>query len=177
MITQLSDTPDSELKHQSHLKLLREEYAKLQKSYNELEQKYSRAIVANPELNEGGEFSSFMSRLSMQVANLHGRSTFSDIEIKLRDKTVPGHKFVLSARSNEWSEEVIADLQEIGKLIRSLSIQLDLVTDFPFQIGVTWRRMLVKHSSDGSTRTWWTCSTMHWHWDYSGLPIDSAYLV
>lgn len=108
------------MKHQSHLKLLREEYAKLQKSYNELEQKYSRAIVANPELNEGGEFSSFMSRLSMQVANLHGRSVFSDIDIKLRDKTVPGHKFVLSARSHEWSEEVVAELTEIGKTLSYL---------------------------------------------------------
>lgn len=110
----VADTPDSDLKH--HLKLLRDEYAKLQKSYNELEHKYSRALVLNPELNDvGGEFSSFISRLAMQVANLHGRSVFSDIEIRLQDRTVPGHKFVLSARSNEWSEDVIADVQAIGK--------------------------------------------------------------
>lgn len=96
--------------------MLREEYAKLQRSYNELEQKYSRALVANPELNDvGGEFSSFISRLAMQVANLHGRSVFSDIDIKLKDRTVPGHKFVLRARSNEWSEDVIADQGEVGK--------------------------------------------------------------
>lgn len=110
----VADTPDSDLKH--HLKLLRDEYAKLQKSYNELEHKYSRALVLNPELNDvGSEFSSFISRLAMQVANLHGRSVFSDIEIRLQDRTVPGHKFVLSARSNEWSEDVIADVQAIGK--------------------------------------------------------------
>lgn len=88
----------------------------MQKNYNELEQKYSRAIAANPELNDvGGEFSSFISRLVMQVANLHGRTVFSDIEIKLQDRTVPGHKFVLSARSSEWSEGFIADLNEIGE--------------------------------------------------------------
>lgn len=111
-------SPDAELKLQNHLKLLRDENAKLQKSYNELEQKYSRAMAANPELDldsVGGEFSSFISRLAMQVANLHGRSVYSDIEIKLQDRSMPGHKFVLSARSNEWSEKVIADKQEIGK--------------------------------------------------------------
>lgn len=106
------------MKLQNHLKLLRDENAKLQKSYNELEHKYSRAMAANPEWDldsVGGEFSSFISRLAMQVANLHGRSVYSDIEIKLQDRSMPGHKFVLSARSNEWSEKVIADKQEIGK--------------------------------------------------------------
>lgn len=106
----ISDTPDL-----NDLLQLKEEYAKLQRAYNELEQKYSRAISG--EL-EGVEFSSFISRLSMQVANLHGRSVFSDIEVRLQDRTMPGHKFVLSARSTEWSEAVIADLKEIGESVQ-----------------------------------------------------------
>lgn len=172
----LPDTPDSDLKQQNHLKVLRDEYAKLQKSYNELEQKYSRALVANPELNDvGGEFSSFLSRLAMQVANLQGRSVFSDIDIKLRDRTVPGHKFVLSARSNEWSESVIEDLKAIGEqemtteLGRRVFIQLSL-----FQIGVTWRRKWARHCSVGSTQTSLICSTMPCRWAYSEQRTASA---
>lgn len=115
--TLFTDKPESDSKqHQSHLKVLRDEYAKLQKSYSELEHKYSRALVANPEFDDvGGELSSFISRLSLQVAKLHGRSIFSDIDIRLLDQTVPGHKFVLCARSNDWSEAFLADLKEIGK--------------------------------------------------------------
>lgn len=82
---------------------------KLLKRYNELELKYNQAVAQNP------EFSSFISRLQHQVANLHGRTVFSDIEIRLRDTTVPGHKFVLSARSSEWSEEKLAEAKEIGE--------------------------------------------------------------
>lgn len=111
-------SPDSELKLQNHLRLLKDENAKLQKSYNELEQKYSRAIAANPELESvGGEFSSFISALAMQVANLHGRNVYSDVEIRLQDRSMPGHKFVLSARSSEWSESVIAEKKEIGRTL------------------------------------------------------------
>lgn len=83
-------------------------------------------MAANPDLETmGGEFSSFISRLAMQVANLHGRTVYSDIEIKLQDRSMPGHKFVLSARSNEWSENVIAEQKEIGTKIDGMRLFYD----------------------------------------------------
>lgn len=51
----------------------------------------------------------------MTVATLYGRTTYSDITIKLKDKTMPAHKFVLNARSDEWREEAIGDVSELGE--------------------------------------------------------------
>lgn len=112
MFTRLA-SKDSEVKLEQHLRLLKAEYTKLQKSYAELERKYSKVAAANGE-NDVGEFSSFVSRLAMTVATLYGRKTYSDIIIRLSDKTVPGHKFVLNARSEEWGEDVLADISELG---------------------------------------------------------------
>lgn len=95
------------------MKLLKTEYTKLQKNYAELERKYSKLAAANGE-NDVGEFSSFVSRLTMTVATLYGRKTYSDITLRLSDKTVPGHKFVLNARSEEWNEDSLADKDELG---------------------------------------------------------------
>lgn len=101
-------------KLESHLRLLKEEYIKLQKNYAELERKYSRAVASSGD-KDLGEFSSFVSRLAMTVATLYGRKTYSDISIRLNDnKTIPAHKFVLNARSEEWREEVLADINELG---------------------------------------------------------------
>lgn len=92
---------------------MKEEYSKLQKNYNELERKYSKAVVSNEALNDG-EFSSFVSRLVVTVASLYGRELYSDITIKLKDKDMPGHKFILNARSEEWSETVLASTTELN---------------------------------------------------------------
>jgi len=105
-------------KLEKHLKLLKEEYTKLQKSYAELERKYSKAVVTNDSNDLSGEFSSFVSRLVMTVATLYGRKTYSDINIKFIDKIMPAHKFVLNARSEEWGEDVLADINELGKFIK-----------------------------------------------------------
>ncbi|XP_055377542.1 rabankyrin-5 [Condylostylus longicornis] len=102
---------DSE-KLEKHLKLLKEEYTKLQRGYAELERKYSKAAASSTD-KEAKEFSSFVSRLVMTVATLYGRNTYSDIKIKLSDKVIPGHKFVLNARSEEWREEVLIDQDEL----------------------------------------------------------------
>lgn len=104
---------DTSEKLESHLKLLKEEYTKLQRNYAELERKYSRAAAASGD-KDLGEFSSFVSRLAMTVATLYGRKTYSDITIRFSDKTIPAHKFVLNARSEEWREEVLADMEELG---------------------------------------------------------------
>lgn len=101
-------------KLEQHLKLLKTEYTKLQKNYAELERKYSKVAAASGD-SDLGEFSSFVSRLAMTVATLYGRKTYSDITVRLSDKTVPGHKFVLNARSEEWGEDILADTSELGK--------------------------------------------------------------
>lgn len=105
---------DTSEKLESHLKLLKEEYTKLQRNYAELERKYCKAAAALGD-KDVGEFSSFVSRLTMTVATLYGRKTYSDISIRINDKTIPAHKFVLNARSEEWREEVLADINELGE--------------------------------------------------------------
>lgn len=99
------------------MKLLKEEYTKLQRNYAELERKYSKLAAASGD-KDLGEFSSFVSRLAMTVATLYGRKIYSDITIRLSDKTIPAHKFVLNARSEEWREEVLADINELGTFSR-----------------------------------------------------------
>lgn len=96
------------------MSLLKEEYTKLQRNYAELERKYSKAAAASGD-NDLGEFSSFVSRLTITVASLYGRKTYSDLTIRFSDKTIPAHKFVLNARSEEWREEVLADIGELGE--------------------------------------------------------------
>lgn len=91
----ISDTNDSAGKLQNHLKLLKNEYSKLQKSYAELQRKFDLQAKSN---DPGGDNSSFNSRLVMIVASLYGRKTYSDVTIKLKDKHLPAHKFVLQAR-------------------------------------------------------------------------------
>lgn len=115
-----SAASDNSEKIESHLKLLKEEYIKLQRNYAELERKYSKAAAAIGD-QDTGEFSSFVSRLIMSVATLYGRKTYSDITIRLNDKTIPAHKFVLNARSEEWREEVLADVQELGTIFKKNS--------------------------------------------------------
>lgn len=110
----ISGTGDSVEKLEKHLSLLKEEYTKLQRNYAELERKYSKAAAASGD-KELGEFSSFVSRLAITVASLYGRKTYSDLTIRLSDKSIPAHKFVLNARSEEWREEVLADINELGE--------------------------------------------------------------
>lgn len=80
-----------------------------------MERKYSKAAAAIGD-KDLGEFSSFVSRLAMTVATLYGRKTYSDITIRLAEKNIPAHKFVLNARSEEWREEVLADINELGMI-------------------------------------------------------------
>lgn len=108
---------ESEQKLEQHLKLLKEEYTKLQRNYNDLERKYSKVVAASGDPDLTGEFSSFVSRLAMTVATLYGRKTYADLTVRLADKTMPAHKFVLNARSEEWREEVLADSDELGECL------------------------------------------------------------
>lgn len=97
-------------KLQQHLTLLKEEYGKLQSHCAEVERKYTLAAASAGDLSE----TSFVARLLMTVATLYGRETYSDIKIKLQNKSMPGHKFVLNARSDDWNEEALKDFDELG---------------------------------------------------------------
>lgn len=99
-------------KLEKHLALLKEEYTKLQKGYADLERRYSKA-VASGEGDAGGEFSSFVSRLVLTVASLYGRAVYSDLTIQMKSRAMPAHKFVLHARSEEWREDVLADVKDL----------------------------------------------------------------
>lgn len=77
----------------SHLKLLQEEYVKLQRTLADLQRKFD-------ETGKGDDSnSSFQARLFRTCDSLYGRKTFSDLSIKLKDNTtVPGHKIIFCAR-------------------------------------------------------------------------------
>ncbi|XP_013141938.1 PREDICTED: serine/threonine-protein phosphatase 6 regulatory ankyrin repeat subunit A [Papilio polytes] len=96
-------------KLQQHLALLKEEYSKLQSHCAEVERKYTLAAASAGDLSE----TSFVARLLMTVSTLYGRETYSDISIKLQSKSVPGHKFVLNARSDDWNEAALKNLTEL----------------------------------------------------------------
>lgn len=93
----VSDTNDSAGKLQNHLKLLKNEYSKLQKTYVELQRRFDD-LQAKSTNDPAGDNSSFNSRLVMIVASLYGRKTYSDLSIKLKEKSIPAHKFVFQAR-------------------------------------------------------------------------------
>lgn len=69
----------------------------------------------------------------MTVATLYGRKTYSDITIRLNDKTIPAHKFVLNARSEEWREEVLADISELGSYYHFIQIMYFLCSSNNFK--------------------------------------------
>lgn len=98
-------------KLQQHLALLKEEYSKLQSHCAEVERKYTLVAASAGDLSE----TSFVARLLMTVATLYGRETYSDVQVKLQGKVMPGHKFVLNARSDDWSEDALKDVEELGK--------------------------------------------------------------
>lgn len=97
-------------KLQQHLALLKEEYTKLQAHCTEVEKKYNLAAASAGDLSE----TSFIARLLMTVATLYNRELYSDISIKLQSKTIPAHKFVLNARSDDFNEEALKNVKELG---------------------------------------------------------------
>lgn len=96
---------------QQHLALLKEEYTKLQSHCAELEKKYNLAAASSGDLSE----TSFIARLLMTVTSLYKRELYSDIKIKLQTKTLPAHKFVLNARSDDFNEEALKKMEELGQ--------------------------------------------------------------
>ncbi|XP_058020334.1 rabankyrin-5 isoform X2 [Ahaetulla prasina] len=87
-------------KLEKHLMLLRQEYVKLQKKLTETERKCTLLAAQS---NKENASDSFISRLLTIVAELYGQEQYSDLKIKVGDRYISAHKFVLAARSEAWS--------------------------------------------------------------------------
>ncbi|XP_031365201.1 rabankyrin-5 isoform X2 [Apis dorsata] len=90
-------------KWQQHLSLLREQYVNLYNTNIELQREY--AIVTANKQDTG-----FISRLLTTISSLFNQHRYSDITIKLRDQEIPAHKFILSARTDFFSESILTEV-------------------------------------------------------------------
>lgn len=95
-------------KLQQHLELLKQEYAKLQVRHNDIEKKYNNIAASN-----GFSEDSFASRVLNTINRLYDCETYSDIKIRLPNRTVHAHKIVLDSRSDLWNESNIAGKTEL----------------------------------------------------------------
>ncbi|XP_037956242.1 rabankyrin-5 [Teleopsis dalmanni] len=100
-------------KLETHIKLLKTEFAKLQNEHSDLQRKYSQVIAESPKTDSIKEVSSFVSRLTLLVASIYGRSTYSDLTVRIGEETIPAHKFVFHARSEAWNEDILAYTSEL----------------------------------------------------------------
>ena len=90
-------------KWQQHLSLLREQYVNLYNANTELQREYAIAIADKQE-------SGFIKRLLIIIASLYGQHRYSDVTIKLMDHEMPAHKFVLSARTDFFSDSILSEI-------------------------------------------------------------------
>ncbi|XP_035889134.1 LOW QUALITY PROTEIN: rabankyrin-5-like [Phyllostomus discolor] len=97
-------------KLEKHLMLLRQEYVKLQKKLAETEK---RCSLLAAQANKDNSNESFISRLLMIVADLYEQEQYSDLKIKVGDRHINAHKFVLAARSDSWSLANLSSTKEL----------------------------------------------------------------
>uniref|UniRef100_A0A8C0IRR2 Ankyrin repeat and FYVE domain containing 1 n=1 Tax=Chelonoidis abingdonii TaxID=106734 RepID=A0A8C0IRR2_CHEAB len=97
-------------KLEKHLMLLRQEYVKLQKKLADTER---RCTLLAAQSNKENASDSFISRLLTIVAELYEQEQYSDLKIKVGDKHIRAHKFVLAARSETWSLANLASTEEL----------------------------------------------------------------
>ncbi|KAK9304700.1 hypothetical protein QLX08_004104 [Tetragonisca angustula] len=90
-------------KWQQHLSLLREQYVNLYNTNTELQREYS-IVTANK------QDTGFIGRLLTTIASLYSQHRYSDVIIKLKDQEIPAHKFVLSARTDFFSDSVLSEV-------------------------------------------------------------------
>ncbi|KAL4223226.1 Ankyrin repeat and FYVE domain-containing protein 1 [Mactra antiquata] len=101
---------DEVTKLQNHLRLLREEYVKLQKRHADVEKKYQVLSAASGQSSDNN----FVTRLLNTVAELFDKPLYSDLIIKLEgDKELHGHRFVLAARSEYWGVDDLAKVTQL----------------------------------------------------------------
>ncbi|XP_030392208.1 rabankyrin-5 isoform X3 [Gopherus evgoodei] len=97
-------------KLEKHLMLLRQEYVKLQKKLADTER---RCTLLAAQSNKENASDSFISRLLTIVAELYQQEQYSDLKIKVGDKHIRAHKFVLAARSETWSLANLVSTEEL----------------------------------------------------------------
>ncbi|XP_027704657.1 rabankyrin-5 [Vombatus ursinus] len=97
-------------KLEKHLMLLRQEYVKLQKRLAETEKK-CRLLAA--QAHQEGSGDCFITRLLRIVADLYEQERYSDLKIKVGNQLINAHKFVLAARSENWSLTSLASTEEL----------------------------------------------------------------
>ncbi|XP_026517680.1 rabankyrin-5-like, partial [Terrapene carolina triunguis] len=97
-------------KLEKHLMLLRQEYVKLQKKLADTER---RCTLLAAQSNKENASDSFISRLLTIVAELYEQEQYSDLKIKVGDKHIRAHKFVLAARSETWSLANLVSTEEL----------------------------------------------------------------
>nr|XP_048680152.1 rabankyrin-5 isoform X2 [Caretta caretta] len=97
-------------KLEKHLMLLRQEYVKLQKKLADTER---RCTLLAAQSNKENASDSFISRLLTIVAELYEQEQYSDLKIKVGDKHIRAHKFVLAARSETWSLASLVSTEEL----------------------------------------------------------------
>ncbi|CAI5794975.1 rabankyrin-5 isoform X1 [Podarcis lilfordi] len=97
-------------KLEKHLMLLRQEYVKLQKKLTETERKCTLLAAQS---NKESASDSFISRLLAIVAELYEQEQYSDLKIKVGDRRISAHKFVLAARSETWSLANLVSTEEL----------------------------------------------------------------
>ncbi|XP_036610820.1 rabankyrin-5 [Trichosurus vulpecula] len=97
-------------KLEKHLMLLRQEYVKLQKKLAETE-KRCRLLAA--QAHQEGSSDCFITRLLRIVADLYEQEQYSDLKIKVGNQLINAHKFVLAARSENWSLTSLASTEEL----------------------------------------------------------------
>ncbi|KAI1903736.1 hypothetical protein AGOR_G00030290 [Albula goreensis] len=97
-------------KLQKHLALLRQEYVKMQQKLVETER---RCAVLAAQGNQDTAGDSFIGRLMAIVGELYQQDQYSDLKVKVGEKTYSAHKFVLAARSDIWSLANLATTTEL----------------------------------------------------------------
>uniref|UniRef100_A0A8C2QCA9 Ankyrin repeat and FYVE domain containing 1 n=1 Tax=Cricetulus griseus TaxID=10029 RepID=A0A8C2QCA9_CRIGR len=97
-------------KLEKHLMLLRQEYVKLQKKLAETEK---RCTLLAAQANKESSSESFISRLLAIVAGLYEQEQYSDLKIKVGGRHISAHKFVLAARSDNWSLANLSSTEEL----------------------------------------------------------------
>ncbi|XP_076282442.1 rabankyrin-5 [Lasioglossum baleicum] len=93
-------------KWQQHLSLLREQYVNLYNSNAELQRDYA---IATADKQESG----FIGKLLTIIASLYGQHRYSDVTVKLMGQEIPAHKFILSARTDFFSDSVLAEVNTL----------------------------------------------------------------
>ncbi|KAL7834912.1 hypothetical protein SRHO_G00291590 [Serrasalmus rhombeus] len=101
-------------KLQKHLSLLRQEYVKMQQKLVETERRCSMlAAQASGHGSSTQPSDSFISRLLAIVADLYQQDQYSDLKVKIGQQRLSAHKFVLAARSDNWSLANLASTSDL----------------------------------------------------------------